>query len=123
MFSQCPVRFRYNDYVNDPLSRCNCTPSHNADYAIAARNDLNPEDGAYPIQILEHMMFGATDLKVRFAHVAQWHPAGRQRLCISATAPTHCEILTTNKLLNYYPDMTLPISTNIFNDVSAIMQF
>lgn len=36
---------RYNDYKNDPYSRCNCTPPYSAENAIAARSDLNPAAG------------------------------------------------------------------------------
>ncbi|XP_041349261.1 putative phospholipase B-like 2 [Gigantopelta aegis] len=64
---------RYNDYLNDPLSKCKfCTPAQNADYAISARNDLNPHNGTYPIQILEHMMFGATDVKMTSHAAINW---------------------------------------------------
>jgi hypothetical protein len=43
---------RYNDYQNDPLSRCNCTPPYSAENAISARCDLNPANGTYPIKQL-----------------------------------------------------------------------
>lgn len=55
---------RSNNYLNDPLSICNCTPTHNAMLALSARGDLNPVQGTYPLRELEHMPFGAIDLKI-----------------------------------------------------------
>ncbi|KAH6942884.1 hypothetical protein HPB50_011417 [Hyalomma asiaticum] len=55
---------RYNDYKNDPLSRCNCTPPYSAENAISARSDLNPPDGVYPFPALGHRAHGGTDLKL-----------------------------------------------------------
>ncbi|CAG0896453.1 unnamed protein product [Cyprideis torosa] len=55
---------RYNDYQNDPLSRCNCTPPYSAENAISARNDLNPKNGTYPFPALGHRSHGAIDVKV-----------------------------------------------------------
>ncbi|XP_077491383.1 putative phospholipase B-like 2 isoform X2 [Amblyomma americanum] len=55
---------RYNDYKNDPLSRCNCTPPYSAENAISARSDLNPENGTYPFPSLGHRAHGGTDMKL-----------------------------------------------------------
>uniref|UniRef100_A0A131YKS0 Phospholipase B-like n=1 Tax=Rhipicephalus appendiculatus TaxID=34631 RepID=A0A131YKS0_RHIAP len=55
---------RYNDYTNDPLSRCNCTPPYSAENAISARSDLNPPDGTYPFPALAHRGHGSTDMKL-----------------------------------------------------------
>ncbi|XP_037286138.2 putative phospholipase B-like 2 [Rhipicephalus microplus] len=55
---------RYNDYKNDPLSRCNCTPPYSAENAISARSDLNPADGVYPFPSLGHRPHGGTDMKL-----------------------------------------------------------
>ncbi|KAH7964880.1 hypothetical protein HPB49_002205 [Dermacentor silvarum] len=55
---------RYNDYQNDPLSRCNCTPPYSAENAISARSDLNPPDGKYPFGALGHRGHGSTDMKL-----------------------------------------------------------
>ncbi|XP_054925794.1 putative phospholipase B-like 2 isoform X2 [Dermacentor andersoni] len=55
---------RYNDYKNDPLSRCNCTPPYSAENAISARSDLNPADGIYPFPSLGHRSHGGTDMKL-----------------------------------------------------------
>ncbi|XP_015925352.1 putative phospholipase B-like 2 [Parasteatoda tepidariorum] len=55
---------RYNDYTNDPLSRCNCTPPYSAENAISARCDLNPVNGTYPFAALGHRQHGATDMKL-----------------------------------------------------------
>ncbi|XP_003746012.1 putative phospholipase B-like 2 [Galendromus occidentalis] len=55
---------RYNDFKNDELSRCNCTPPYSAENAISARCDLNPANGTYPFGALGHRSHGATDAKV-----------------------------------------------------------
>lgn len=55
---------RYNDYTNDPLSQCNCTPPYSAENAISARCDLNPVNGTYPFSALGHRQHGATDMKL-----------------------------------------------------------
>ena len=55
---------RYNNFKNDPLSVCNCTPPYSAEYAISARSDLNPSDGTYPIPALARRCHGGTDNKV-----------------------------------------------------------
>lgn len=54
---------RYNDYKNDPLSACECTPPYTAENSIAARSDLNPADGTYLLPFLGHRLHGATDYK------------------------------------------------------------
>lgn len=57
---------RYNDYMHDPLSRCeNCNPPYSACNAIAARNDLNPANGKQYLNILfyqEKTMLKAVNL-------------------------------------------------------------
>ena len=55
---------RYNDFKNDALSKCNCTPPYSAENAISARSDLNPADGKYPFAALGHRRHGGTDCKV-----------------------------------------------------------
>ncbi|XP_035209140.1 putative phospholipase B-like 2 isoform X2 [Stegodyphus dumicola] len=55
---------RYNDYKNDPLSRCNCTPPYSAQNAISARCDLNPANGTYPYAALGHRQHGGLDMKL-----------------------------------------------------------
>lgn len=55
---------RYNDFKNDPLSACNCTPPYSSELTIAARCDLNPINGTYPDSPLGHRVHGATDAKV-----------------------------------------------------------
>ncbi|XP_066989803.1 putative phospholipase B-like 2 [Macrobrachium rosenbergii] len=55
---------RYNDYKNDPLSRCDCDPPYSAENGISARSDLNPVDGRFPFSALEHRMHGGTDVKI-----------------------------------------------------------
>jgi hypothetical protein len=55
---------RYNDFKNDPISRCNCTPPFTAEYAIAARCDLNDPKGLYPFSTLGFRPHGAIDVKL-----------------------------------------------------------
>ncbi|KAH6919689.1 hypothetical protein HPB50_029323 [Hyalomma asiaticum] len=55
---------RYNDYKNDPLSRCNCTPPYNPIYAIAARYDLLEPDGQYITPMMYRRAVGGIDVKV-----------------------------------------------------------
>ncbi|XP_067929268.1 putative phospholipase B-like 2 [Watersipora subatra] len=55
---------RYNDFQNDPLSKCNCTPPYSAENAISARSDLNPANGTYPFSALGHRSHGGTDCKI-----------------------------------------------------------
>lgn len=56
---------RYNDYLHDPLSRCEeCTPPYSACNAVAARNDLNPANGTYPFSALGHRSHGSIDAKI-----------------------------------------------------------
>ena len=55
---------RYNDFKNDPLSRCNCSPPYSADNAIAARCDLNDPNGRYPIHSLGFRSMAAIDVKI-----------------------------------------------------------
>lgn len=55
---------RYNDFKNDPISRCNCTPPYTSEYAIAARNDLNDPNGRYPSSTLGFRPHGAIDAKL-----------------------------------------------------------
>lgn len=62
---------RYNNYLQEPFAVCNCTPIHNACNSIAARCDLNPESGTYPIPNLQHRMHGAIDAKVTNSKLAQ----------------------------------------------------
>ena len=62
------LRYRYNDYTHDPLSKCNCTPPYSAENAISARCDLNPASGKYPFAALGHRQHGGTDAKVGHAH-------------------------------------------------------
>ncbi|KAH7942094.1 hypothetical protein HPB49_020496 [Dermacentor silvarum] len=55
---------RYNDYKNDPLSRCNCTPPYNPAYAIAARYDLLCPHGKYGLPGMYRRGMGGIDVKV-----------------------------------------------------------
>ena len=60
MLGQC----RYNDFMNDPLAACNCTPPYSGENGISARCDLNPVNGTYPFGALGHRCHGGTDNKV-----------------------------------------------------------
>ncbi|XP_018021360.1 putative phospholipase B-like 2 [Hyalella azteca] len=55
---------RYNDFKNDPLSKCDCDPPYSGENAISARNDLNPSNGTYPFGALGHRSHAGTDMKV-----------------------------------------------------------
>ncbi len=56
---------RYNDFRHDPLARCSaCSPPYSAEYAIAARADLNDPHGRYPFRELAFRATGATDAKM-----------------------------------------------------------
>ncbi|CAF4013335.1 unnamed protein product [Rotaria sp. Silwood2] len=55
---------RYNNFQNDSLSACNCTPPYSSELTIAARCDLNPSNGTYPDPPLGHRIHGATDAKI-----------------------------------------------------------
>ncbi|KAA0184596.1 LAMA protein 2 [Fasciolopsis buskii] len=55
---------RYNNYKEDPLSRCNCTPPYSADLAISSRSDLNDPNGTYPLKNLGFRLHGGTDVKI-----------------------------------------------------------
>lgn len=55
---------RFNDFKNDPLSRCNCTPPFSPVYAIAARYDLVDPDGKYDDTDIKLRAEGAIDAKV-----------------------------------------------------------
>ena len=55
---------RYNDFKNDPLSRCECSPPYTSEYAIAARNDLNDPNGTYSFNAIGFRDWGAVDVKI-----------------------------------------------------------
>jgi len=62
---------RYNNFKNDPLSACNCTPPYSGENAISARCDLNPRNGTYPFGALGHRSHGGTDMKVTSSSMAK----------------------------------------------------
>lgn len=77
---------RYNDYRNDPFSRCNCTPPYSASNAIAARSELNPINGQFPFPNIAHDASGAIDAKItsyslfqKFAYIAVSGPTCDQQ--------------------------------------------
>ncbi|KAL1424200.1 hypothetical protein MTO96_020411 [Rhipicephalus appendiculatus] len=56
---------RYNNYENDPLSKCAaCEPMYNAENALSARSDLNPSVGRYPFFEMGKRPHGGTDAKL-----------------------------------------------------------
>jgi len=61
---------RYNNYTEDPLSVCDCSPPYSGENAISARNDLNPRNGTYPFHALSHRSHGGTDMKVTSSKLA-----------------------------------------------------
>jgi hypothetical protein len=56
---------RYNDYTHDPIATQGCSgnPPYSAENAVAARDDLNPANGVYPIDSLGHRDHAAIDVK------------------------------------------------------------
>lgn len=61
----CVCLLRYNDFKEDPLSKCDgCDPPANGENAISARSDLNPANGTYPFGALRQRQHGGTDMKV-----------------------------------------------------------
>ncbi|VDD81144.1 unnamed protein product [Mesocestoides corti] len=77
---------RYNNFMHDPLSQCNCTPPYTAQYAIAARSDLNDPNGTYPLPQLGFRLHGATDLKLVNLALA------RSSSMIAVSGPTYEEV-------------------------------
>ncbi|XP_064392247.1 putative phospholipase B-like 2 [Halichondria panicea] len=73
---------RYNNFQHDPLSSCKCTPPYSAENGIAARSDLNPADGTYPLPALGHRAHGAIDMKVTNYKMFQSHS------CMASSGPT-----------------------------------
>jgi len=61
---------RYNNFKQDPLSACDCTPPFTGENAISARNDLNPRNGTYPFPALGHRSHGGTDMKMTTSNLA-----------------------------------------------------
>ena len=55
---------RYNDFMHDNLSVCNCTPPYSGENGISARSDLNLAYGTYPFGALGHRCHGGTDNKI-----------------------------------------------------------
>ncbi|XP_015795118.1 putative phospholipase B-like 2 [Tetranychus urticae] len=55
---------RYNNYTQDPESRCNCTPPYSASMSIACRGDLNDPNGLYHIPSQGVINEAAVDAKV-----------------------------------------------------------
>jgi len=60
---------RYNNYEEDPLSACDCTPPYSGENGISARSDLNPANGTYPFPALERRSHAGTDMKVTNRHM------------------------------------------------------
>lgn len=56
---------RYNDFQHDPIATqgCGTNPPYSAENAIAARDDLNPANGVYPISALGHRDHAGIDAK------------------------------------------------------------
>jgi len=75
---------RYNDFQHDPLSTQGCTgnPPSSAENAIAARDDLNPASGVYPIGALGHRDHAAIDAKyTSYSHMTA--PGGMVAVAVS----------------------------------------
>ena len=81
---------RYNDFQHDPLSRCNCSPPNTAEFAIAARCDLNDPNGIYPIESLSFRPHGAIDVKMTSAKLIS------QLQMVAVSGPTNENVPTFN---------------------------
>nr|XP_027205368.1 putative phospholipase B-like 2 [Dermatophagoides pteronyssinus] len=55
---------RYNNFYNDPLSRCNCTPPYTGYRAISSRCDLNDPNGHYPLDAYSFRSSAGLDVKL-----------------------------------------------------------
>ncbi|XP_053205729.1 putative phospholipase B-like 2 [Panonychus citri] len=55
---------RYNNYTQDPESKCNCTPPYSASMSLACRGDLNDPSGIYAIPSQGVINEAAIDTKV-----------------------------------------------------------
>ena len=77
---------RYNNYKEDPLSRCNCTPPYSANLAISARDDLTQRNGSYPFYELGPRCHGGTDMKLTNYEMM------KNLLFISVSGPTHDDV-------------------------------
>ncbi|XP_022780516.1 putative phospholipase B-like 2 isoform X1 [Stylophora pistillata] len=75
---------RYNNYKDDPLSKCSCSPPYSAENAISARSDLNPANGSYPFGFLGHRNHGGTDCKV-----TSYELFNKTLSCMAVSGPTH----------------------------------
>ena len=63
---------RYNDFTNDPLSRCEaCSPPYSSVLTIAARSDLNDPKGKYTKDDFTFGLYGAIDTKVTSSQLAK----------------------------------------------------
>jgi hypothetical protein len=96
---------RYNKFQTDPLSRCNCTPPYSGENTIAARSDLNPVNGTYPISAEAHRCHGATDSKIASFALMQ------RQATLAVSGPTWddqpvFDWRTAN--FNQYPHLGLP---------------
>ena len=76
---------RYNNFKQDPLSRCDCKPfPYSAENAISCRDDLNPKDGTYPIGALGHRPHVGTDAKITSYALFQQNQAS-----VAISGPTY----------------------------------
>lgn len=62
---------RYNNFKEDPLSRCNCSPPYTAEFSISARNDLNDPMGKYPLNEFTFRSTMAIDAKMTSRNLAK----------------------------------------------------
>ncbi|KAL5963835.1 putative phospholipase B-like 2 [Taenia solium] len=93
---------RLNDFTHDPLSRCNCTPPYTAQYAIAARSDLNDPNGVYPFPLLGYRLHGATDVKLVNLELI------RSLSMIAAAGPTYDQV-PVFEWSRVWPDKARPL--------------
>ncbi|XP_062501314.1 putative phospholipase B-like 2 [Corticium candelabrum] len=74
---------RYNNFKDDPLSRCDCNPPYSSENAISARSDLNPKNGTYQFGALGLRNHGGTDSKITSFSMS------KTLSCLAVSGPTH----------------------------------
>ncbi|KAF8374452.1 hypothetical protein PRIPAC_80881, partial [Pristionchus pacificus] len=90
--SSLATLMRYNDYTNDPLSACKCTPPFTAEAAISPRGDLNIRNGTYEIPAMGHLNHGALDYKASTLIRGTNNELARRLSFRAIGGPTHTNV-------------------------------
>lgn len=89
---------RYNNFKQDPLSRCNCTPPYTGYRAISSRCDLNDPNGQYPLYAYSFHSSAGLDAKITGYKMA------KSLIMIAVSGPTYDQVpafsWSTTKLKN-----------------------